>query len=273
MASNRSLPTDTILPHVSYRSVEDAVAWLSKAYGFTEHYRYGEPGKASGAQMYLGKAFLMVKRVRENETVPAQLGYGTQSLTILISDVEAHYRRAKAAGARIVEEPHQTEYGEFQYAALDLDGHHWLFSRHAADRSPADWGATIAHAPRPNTVPLRPCFCYIELPARDVRASAAFYENVFGWNIRNRDSERPSFDDAAGHISGAWVTGRPTASQPGLLPYIWVKSIEATLGKIEANAGATVEAPHPDHPGSVCLIATFRDPTGNLFGLYQEPEA
>jgi len=44
----------------------------------------------------------------------------------------------------IVEEPHETVYGERQYAALDLDGHHWLFSQHARDLSPADWGARIA---------------------------------------------------------------------------------------------------------------------------------
>jgi uncharacterized glyoxalase superfamily protein PhnB len=44
---------------------------------------------------------------------------------------------------RILEEPHPTEYGEYQYAAEDLDGHHWLFSRHAADRAPEDWGAIV----------------------------------------------------------------------------------------------------------------------------------
>ena len=40
------------------------------------------------------------------------------------------YLRTKAAGAKILEEPHETEYGEYQYAAEDLDGHHWLLSRH-----------------------------------------------------------------------------------------------------------------------------------------------
>jgi len=58
--------------------------------------------------------------------------------------VDAHFERAKSAGAKIVEEPHETCYGEWQYAARDLDGHHWLFSRHARDVDPAEWGATIA---------------------------------------------------------------------------------------------------------------------------------
>jgi uncharacterized glyoxalase superfamily protein PhnB len=44
-----------------------------------------------------------------------------------------------------LEEPHETVYGEFQYAAEDLEGHRWLFSRHARDLSPEAWGATISH--------------------------------------------------------------------------------------------------------------------------------
>jgi len=59
--------------------------------------------------------------------------------------VDAHCERAKAASATIVEEPHETEYGEYQYAAVDLEGHHWLFSRHARDVSPEEWGAVIAN--------------------------------------------------------------------------------------------------------------------------------
>lgn len=98
-----------------------------------------------------------------------------------------------------------------------------------------------------------------------------FYENVFGWNIRKRGTDRPSFDDATGDVSGAWVTGRKIAAEPGLLPYVWVgDSIEATLTRVTAQGGVVVESPHPDHPGSTSWIATFRDPAGNLIGLYQE---
>jgi len=147
MLPNRSVPTDTVLPHVSYRSVEDAIAWLTKAFGFTEHYRYGEPGAASGAQMYFGRAFIMLHGIRDNASTPAQLGFSTQTLTIFLDDVEAHFQRAKSAGARILEEPHETVYGEFQYAAADLDGHHWLFSRHARDLSPEQWGAAVSNPP------------------------------------------------------------------------------------------------------------------------------
>lgn len=144
MTTNRSVPVDTVLPHVVYQDLPAAMAWLSRAFGFVEHYHYGEP--MSGAQMYLGRAFVMVKQA-QGEASPATLGFGTQSLTVFVEDVEAHFARAKAAGARILEEPHETVYGEFQYAAEDLDGHHWLFSRHARDLSPADWSAVIVHDP------------------------------------------------------------------------------------------------------------------------------
>ena len=143
MTANRSVPVDTVLPHVLYQDLPAAIAWLSKAFGFVEHYHYGEP--MSGAQVYLGRAVVMLKQVR-GQASPADLGFGTQSLTIFVEDVEAHYARARAAGAKILEEPHETVYGEFQYAAEDLDGHHWLFSRHARDLSPADWGAVIVHS-------------------------------------------------------------------------------------------------------------------------------
>ena len=116
----------------------------------------------------------------------------------------------------------------------------------------------------------RPRICYLEVPAADVHGSAAFYQEVFGWNIRQGDTPRPSFDDAAGQVSGAFVTGRPSNREPGLLPYIWVDSIQDTLAKVKAHGGQVVDNSRPDHPGSNCSIATFRDPAGNLMGLYQE---
>ena len=141
MLKNRSVPADILLPHIVYQSVPDAIAWLTRVFGFREHYRYGEP---NGAQLYLGKAYVMVRGTREGEATPAQLGGGTQSLTVFVDNVDAHYRRAKSAGAKIVEDLHETEYGERQYGVVDLDGHHWLFSEHAKDVSPDEWGAVIA---------------------------------------------------------------------------------------------------------------------------------
>ncbi|HEY3739189.1 MAG TPA: VOC family protein, partial [Bryobacteraceae bacterium] len=129
MISNLSVPANTILPHIVYRDVAAASAWLTRAFGFVEHYRYG--GEApDGAQMHLGNAWVMLRKARAGEMTPADGGFATQSLTIFVDDVEAHFETAKSSGATVVEDPHETMYGEFQYAAVDLDGHHWLFSRH-----------------------------------------------------------------------------------------------------------------------------------------------
>jgi uncharacterized glyoxalase superfamily protein PhnB len=269
--TNRSVPTNTLLPHVTYQDVAAAIAWLTEAFGFREHYRYGEPdGPISGAQVHLGNAWIMLKRARSGNASPAQLGYGTQSLTMFVEDVDGHYRKAKAAGAKILEEPNETCYGERQYAVEDLDGHHWLFSRHARDLSPDEWGATVS--PTASRVALlpRPRLCYLEIPAVNAHQSAAFYENVFGWNIRHRDSERPSFDDATGDVSGAWVSGRDVSAKAGVLPYIWVDAIDAMLARITAYGGEIVEGSRSDAPDNTSRIATFRDPAGNLMGLYQE---
>jgi uncharacterized glyoxalase superfamily protein PhnB len=143
--ANRSVPVDTVLPHLAYRDVVEALAWLSRTFGFTEHYRYGEPdGPVSGVQMRLGKACIMLNSFGPGTASPAQVGHYTQMLTVFVDDVEAHFERAKSAGAKIVEELHETCYGELQYGAEDLDGHRWLFSRHARDVSPDEWGATLA---------------------------------------------------------------------------------------------------------------------------------
>jgi uncharacterized glyoxalase superfamily protein PhnB len=147
MVTNRSVLADTVLPHITYRDVAQACDWLTATLGFIEYYRYGPPAAPSGAQMYLGEAWVMLDAADPGQKTPGELGYGTQSLTVFVADVDAHYSRAKAAGATIVEDLHDTIYGERQYGARDLDGHHWLFSSHARDVSPADWGATIRTPP------------------------------------------------------------------------------------------------------------------------------
>jgi len=153
MISNRSVPTDAVLSHINYRDVAQAISWLSRAFGFVEHYRYGNP--VSGAQMRAGNAWIMVKQARHEDPTPKELGFGTQSLTVFIEDIEAHFQRAKSAGVVIVEELHETEYGELQFGAEDVDGHHWLFSRHATDVSPEQWGATVSRTADPFPVPSR----------------------------------------------------------------------------------------------------------------------
>jgi len=108
---------------------------------------------------------------------------------------------------------------------------------------------------------------YLHMPAVDVHQSAAFYEQVFGWKIHRRDTDHPSFDDGTGHVSGAWVTDQAISREPGLLPYIYVERIDDTLEQVEAQGGEVVKAPYPE--GNL-WVATFRDPAGNVIGLWQE---
>jgi hypothetical protein len=109
--------------------------------------------------------------------------------------------------------------------------------------------------------------CYVELPAIDIGRSVSFYESVFGWKTRRRGDGSIAFDDGVGQVSGTWVTGRPPAT-PGLLIYIMVDSVEATVDAIVASGCEIVQPIGADAPE---ITARFRDPGGNILGLYQEP--
>jgi hypothetical protein len=111
--------------------------------------------------------------------------------------------------------------------------------------------------------------CYVELPATDVAVSAAFYHDVFGWNIRKRGDGATAFDDGVGEVSGTWVVGRAPSGAPGLLVYIMVDGVAATMESVIAHGGGIVQPIGADAPE---ITARFRDPAGNVLGLYQEPE-
>ena len=110
--------------------------------------------------------------------------------------------------------------------------------------------------------------CYIEMPATDIARSAEFYKGVFGWNIRKRGDGSIAFDDTTGQVSGTWVLGRPSSGKPGLLIYIMVDSVAATVDSVVAHGGEIVQPIGADAPE---ITARFRDPGENAIGLYQEP--
>ena len=110
--------------------------------------------------------------------------------------------------------------------------------------------------------------CYVEIPTTDIARSADFYHKVFGWSIRKRGDGATAFDDGVGQVSGAWVLGRPSSQQPGLLIYIMVDSVAAVIDLVVKHGGEIVQ-PIGGDPGET--TARFRDPGGNVLGLYQEP--
>ena len=75
----------------------------------------------------------------------------------------------------------------------------------------------------------------------------------------------PPNGDGGGHISGAWMTTQAISREPGLLPYIYVEQIDDTVERIEANGGQIVLPPYPE--GDL-WVSTFRDPSGNVLGVW-----
>jgi len=110
--------------------------------------------------------------------------------------------------------------------------------------------------------------CYLEMPAMDIARSADFYKKVFNWNVRKRGDGSTAFDDTVNQVSGAWVLGRPPGAVVGLLFYIFVDSVPAALEAVVANGGEIVQPIGADAPE---ITARFRDPAGNVIGLYQHP--
>ena len=110
--------------------------------------------------------------------------------------------------------------------------------------------------------------CYLEIPALDVERSAAFYTEIFGWQTRRRGDGQLAFDDTTGEVSGTWVTGRTASPEPGLLVYIMIDDAAAAVEAVTAHGGEIVQPIGADAPE---ITARFRDPGGNIMGLYQEP--
>jgi len=130
-----------------------------------------------------------------------------------------------------------------------------------------DYGSVASNAGPPTLANGK--ICYLEIPATDVDRSSEFYSAVFGWRIRRRGDGHLAFDDATGQVSGTWVTGREPLREPGLLAYTMVDSVAETIDSVLAHGGELVQAIGGDAPE---ITARFRDPGGNVVGLYQEPE-
>ena len=110
--------------------------------------------------------------------------------------------------------------------------------------------------------------CYMEIPAVDVARSAKFYQQAFGWKMRQRGDGSTSFDDTVGAVSGTFIVGRLPAPEPGFAIYIMVADAAATLAAVQAAGGEIVR---PVDPAASEVFAWFKDPGGNTLGVYQQP--
>jgi predicted enzyme related to lactoylglutathione lyase len=110
---------------------------------------------------------------------------------------------------------------------------------------------------------------YLEIPAVDVRRSAEFYKNVFGWNIEGLTTDQPKFSDRTGHLIGRWKSGRAISRKPGFLPYFYVDDIRNAVKRAIQNGGEIVK---PVFPEGDLWVSILRDPAGNVIGLWQKAE-
>jgi uncharacterized glyoxalase superfamily protein PhnB len=118
-----------IIPYIFYRDVPAALEWLVRAFGFTEEMRTGTPsGGMHGEMSFDGQRIMMGQGAKQwGMLSPREAMLATMGVFIYLDDVDAHHMRAQAAGAEIVQPPHDESYGR-TYSARDLDGHPWFFA-------------------------------------------------------------------------------------------------------------------------------------------------
>jgi uncharacterized glyoxalase superfamily protein PhnB len=124
----------TIIPCLRYRDAHAAIAWLCKAFGFEKHAVYeNEQGGVEHAQLTLGNGMVMLGEVRDNEfgrhiAQPDEIGgRETQCASVIVDNCKSHYLQAKAAGAVIVDDYAEKDYGGAGYSCHDPEGHLWYF--------------------------------------------------------------------------------------------------------------------------------------------------
>jgi PhnB protein len=114
-----------------YADAAAAIAFLCRAFGFEERFRFDMPdGRVGHAELALGDDVVMVASVwREGGLAsPLELPALHAQLYCRVDDVDAHFARARTAGATLVGAPEDQEHGMRTYRALDPEGHRWVFA-------------------------------------------------------------------------------------------------------------------------------------------------
>jgi uncharacterized glyoxalase superfamily protein PhnB len=126
-----SYRTPDAIPGIYYDDARAAIDWLERAFGFERHAVYEDGGVVRHAEMRVGNnGMIMLGTTRENPyglTTPREAGGLTGSVYVIVEDPDAHHDRAVAAGAEIVQELLDTDYGSRDYSARDPDGYVWHF--------------------------------------------------------------------------------------------------------------------------------------------------
>jgi uncharacterized glyoxalase superfamily protein PhnB len=260
---NRTMPPSTVIPELTYDDVTEAIEWLCEKFGFVERWRAGD----HRAQLSIGNGTVAITEPRTSNVRP-----GPRDIMVRVQDAAGHCERARARGATILREPRDFPYGERQYTAEDLGGHHWTFSQSIADVAPEEWGGTTGPALHASHSPV----ISVMLIVPDAEAAIAWYYDALGAEVRW------NLGGVAGlHIAGAPFflhqinPGNPSETSPDRAGAtstrieLFVDDPDAVLERALA-AGATLGSPIEDHhhfDGIVHRQGGFRDPFGHNWSV------
>lgn len=126
-----SIEAPRLYPTFRYRDAARMIEWLQQAFGFRLHSKYLDGDHVAHAQMSFGSSMIMLGSVREDEwgrTVGSPgAGNAGKSVYVAVDDADAVYARARKAGARIIEEPTDRDYGSREFICADPEGNVWSF--------------------------------------------------------------------------------------------------------------------------------------------------
>lgn len=125
-----------VTPYLLYEDGAAAIEFLTKAFGFREEMR--TTGNAGGMHAELEVApdggWVYLGQPQEGFRNPAVVGK-TSLVHVIVGDIDGHHARAKDAGARIIEEPADQDYGYRRYGCVDPQGHEWYFAQRLAEEA------------------------------------------------------------------------------------------------------------------------------------------
>jgi uncharacterized glyoxalase superfamily protein PhnB len=147
--ANRPANTQAIIPYLSYQDAKAAIDFLAKAFGFeVRAVMAGEGQAVMHAELGLGDSVVYLG-TPEGYDPKRALRDRNAAVLVYVDDVDAHYARAREAGAKIVQEPADMFYGDRVYNATDLEGQMWFFHTNVREVSPEEMQAALASMPAP----------------------------------------------------------------------------------------------------------------------------
>lgn len=120
----------SIYPTFRYRDAASMIEWLEKAFGFTVNAKYMNGGVVGHAELSIGGSVIMLGEARDDaygKMVGRPDEAGGKSTYVAVDEVDAVYETAKAAGAKILEEPVDRDYGGREFICADPQGNVWSF--------------------------------------------------------------------------------------------------------------------------------------------------